>query len=352
MKIQLNRQAIIGAIFLIANFAPLVVYADVPIKINAWGIHQGEKIVYRYQIVNNSYSIIYQASIGLNAPGKELPGKPWSLNPAYSDIPVQLSTEHCKPFYYMDCSIVVFQFDYMPEPKTKIMMRGVENSMTPPPKKSSGANFIWPGTQSSIAELYVPKEYQSTGYLTAYGQVYLLDNNTRNPDGTVITSVEMPFTKLDNALPTLSVKLTPDTLWSPNEKSVPITAAITTQDDYDPEPEIKLESITANEKLEAEDIRDAALGTDDRQFRLRAERRGEWDNRDGRERDDRREKDHRSDIDAATVPTGRIYTVTYSATDASGNKTTASATVTVPHDQRKNDRDEKDKGGDKDKWNR
>ena len=32
---------------------------------------------------------------------------------------------------------------------------------------------------------------------------------------------------------------------------------------------------------------------------------------------------------------GRIYTITYSATDGSGNKATASATVTVPHDQGK-----------------
>ena len=48
---------------------------------------------------------------------------------------------------------------------------------------------------------------------------------------------------------------------------------------------------------------------------------------------------------------GRIYTVTYSATDASGNKTTASATVTVPHDEKEHegrDRDEKNRKNDKD----
>jgi hypothetical protein len=38
---------------------------------------------------------------------------------------------------------------------------------------------------------------------------------------------------------------------------------------------------------------------------------------------------------AGNNPAGRIYTVTYSATDASGNKATASATVIVPHDQGK-----------------
>lgn len=33
---------------------------------------------------------------------------------------------------------------------------------------------------------------------------------------------------------------------------------------------------------------------------------------------------------------GRVYTIEYRATDKSGNASTASATVTVPHDQGKN----------------
>ena len=82
------------------------------------------------------------------------------------------------------------------------------------------------------------------------------------------------------------------------------------QDDYDPEPEIKLDSIIATETLAADDIQDAQLGTDDRSFSLAAKRAG-------------------------TNQAGRIYTVTYSATDGSGNKATASATVNVPHDQGK-----------------
>ena len=52
----------------------------------------------------------------------------------------------------------------------------------------------------------------------------------------------------------------------------------------------------------------AEFGTDDREFQLRAERRG---NR-----------------------TGRVYTVTYEAEDASGNVAVAQAWVTVDHDRR------------------
>jgi hypothetical protein len=115
---------------------------------------------------------------------------------------------------------------------------------------------------------------------------------------------------IDTTPPTISVTLSPATLWPPNDKLTSITATITAKDDYDPEPEIKLESITASETLADGDIQDAQLQTDDRSFSLAAKRDG-------------------------NNMAGRIYTVTYSATDASGNKATASATVTVPHDQGK-----------------
>ena len=115
---------------------------------------------------------------------------------------------------------------------------------------------------------------------------------------------------VDTTPPSLSVTISPNKLWPANDKLVPVTATITVKDDYDPAPEIMLVSITANETLTLEDAKDVKPGTDDRQFQLRAKREGK-------------------------NKTGRIYTITYSATDGSGNKATASATVTVPHDQGK-----------------
>ena len=167
MTTQILRQLISSAFFLIVVGAAPIASAGVPIKINAWGIHHGGQIVYRYQIENNSASIITQVHIGLNSPGKELPGLPWSLNLDYTDIPVPLDAAYCKPFYAMDCTIAVFQFDYMPEPKTNIMMSGLENNLNPPPKVFSGAEDIRPGSLSSIAELYISPAYQSPGYLTS-----------------------------------------------------------------------------------------------------------------------------------------------------------------------------------------
>ena len=121
--------------------------------------------------------------------------------------------------------------------------------------------------------------------------------------------------KGDATPPTFMVALTPSVTLE-NDRLVPIAATITVNDDYDPQPEIKLESISVSEVYEAGDIQDANLGTDDRQFLLKAENEGKL---------------------------ARIYTVTYSATDGSGNKALASATVTVQLDQSEKEHGEKDR---------
>jgi hypothetical protein len=107
--------------------------------------------------------------------------------------------------------------------------------------------------------------------------------------------------------PTFSVSLSPNVLWPPNNKLVAIAANITVSDFCDAHPSVVLVSITANEPLDGDDIQGATFGTDDRSFKLVAERDGGG--------------------------SGRIYTVTYRATNLSGYATTASAQVTVPHDQ-------------------
>jgi hypothetical protein len=78
-------------------------------------------------------------------------------------------------------------------------------------------------------------------------------------------------------------------------------------------PQVVLTSITSNQSDngtgdgdKTNDIQDAQINTFDTSFLLRAERAG----------DD---------------PNGRTYTITYTATDASGNTTQTSATVKVPH---------------------
>lgn len=114
----------------------------------------------------------------------------------------------------------------------------------------------------------------------------------------------------DHVPPTLRVLASPGSLWPPNHKLVAISTAVTMSDDVDPSPTVALKSITCDDSCDpAQDIGGAELGTDDREFELRADRKGSG--------------------------SGRTYTITYSAMDASGNEATAVTTVMVPHDQGK-----------------
>ena len=159
-----------------------------------------------------------------------------------------------------------------------------------------GGKAIAPGQTSS--EFSVKVDRPDYAYVRGYASI-IYGGHT----------IPIPIEKGDTTPPTLAVNATPAMLWPPNNKMVNIAVSVATKDDYDPQPAIKLISITSSEALAGDDIMGADFGTDDRQFSLRASRAG-------------------------NNLAGRIYTVTYSATDGSGNKSTASATVTVPHDQR------------------
>ena len=93
---------------------------------------------------------------------------------------------------------------------------------------------------------------------------------------------------------------------------IEITPTIQVRDDQDPDPKVDLVSITSNEgdnvRGDGNTSQDIYVDGDGRIF-LRAERAG--------------------------TGSARIYTLTWLARDASGNTSTASATVTVPHDRRK-----------------
>lgn len=120
------------------------------------------------------------------------------------------------------------------------------------------------------------------------------------------TSATLNVTVRDTTAPTLTVALSRTQLWPPNHRLVPIDATIAVSDVCSASPRVVLDSITSNEPG-TDDIQNAAFGTDDRSFLLRAERLGNG--------------------------TGRVYTVTYRAIDDSGNTTVQHAEVRVPHDQ-------------------
>ncbi len=108
------------------------------------------------------------------------------------------------------------------------------------------------------------------------------------------------------APPDFELSVSPSILWPPNGKMIKITPDWTVTSVCDETPEVSLVDITMNESGNSSDIQI----TDDGSIYLRAERSG-------------------------NNKTNRIYTLTYEACDESGNCTTQTATVIVPHDMRK-----------------
>ncbi len=130
-----------------------------------------------------------------------------------------------------------------------------------------------------------------------------------------------PFAIMQDTEPPVfqSITATPNVLWPPDHKLVAITVNYTVTDNLGPQPDVILSRITMNEGDETntyDPTFDNTVGdghtTDDIQvdeagvIYLRAERSG--------------------------TGTGRLYTLTYKAIDLGGNVTTATVTVTVPHE--------------------
>ena len=278
--------------FSIALLAPALAGAQTPplFQVKAHGVHSGSEVIYYYRVINNSPTNIVNPAVAVQIEiGREsLDGAPELIGLVPTSYP---------PVY--DDGVR----DMAAPTGWKGVVGGeeehVRHTLWWKTTEISSPYALLPG--QTLSGLSVRRTNIDPTYLDSH--FFIIANGSPRKFSGLIE-------REDTTAPTLSVVLTPATLWPPNGKLIPITATLTVKDDYDPQPEIKLESITANEALLASDIVEAKFGTDDRSFGLVAKREG-------------------------SNKAGRIYTITYSAMDASGNKSTASATVTVPHDQGK-----------------
>ena len=256
------------------------------VKVGVYARHLASKIVYNYRVNNKFPQTIDAVTIGRDSKNDEDPNNDtWELVELPSDWPIKLGIPAASSNSPTGWRVSVSD----PENgETHAILWEVINEKSP----------ALLGGQT-LAKMSVSLDRPDANYLTGHAMVHFTN---RNP-----ATITVPLDQLDTTPPTLAVTLNPSTLRSPDNKLIPVNVIFTVKDDdYDRLPEVKLESITANEPLDPGDIRDASFGIDDRYIKLRAHHNGSSD---------------------------RIYTVIYSATDASGNQTLASATVTVPHDQ-------------------
>ncbi len=146
--------------------------------------------------------------------------------------------------------------------------------------------------------------------------IYIITYDATDSSGNAADQVTRTVIVQDTLPPVFrSLSATPDLLWPPNHKLVPVNFHADVVDLCDSEPRVVLTAVSSNELKdnwrggddnEKRDIQNADIGMPDFSILLRAERLGNGDS--------------------------RIYWITYSATDHSGNRVTRETTVTVPHD--------------------
>ncbi len=263
--------------------------------VGVYAQHSGGKITYHYRVFNNSQQNITVVTVGRNTRNdanpnndvNELIGLPAGWSPKLG-IPTTSATSPT------GWRVSVIETE---ENEPHAIAWEALNDRSP--------KFL---TGQTMNKMSVSLETANDTYMTGHALITLAEGN----------AITVPIERLDNTPPNITVNLSPSTIYSQDNKLIAVNASFIVKDDYDRLPEIKLESITANEPLEADDIRDAGIGLDDRYLKFRA---------------------------TSKSPAGRIYTVTYSATDASGNRAVASGMVTVstsppvtktvdgPHDQ-------------------
>jgi len=128
-------------------------------------------------------------------------------------------------------------------------------------------------------------------------------------------SDDVTVTVADNQAPVLRARADPFVLWPPNHEMRRVDIQLQVRDRCGDEGDLQVElvSVESNEPDNGRgdgnttnDIQDADIGEDDRSVLLRAERSGRGD--------------------------GRVYTLTYRASDAADNETEVEVLVHVPHD--------------------
>lgn len=112
---------------------------------------------------------------------------------------------------------------------------------------------------------------------------------------------------IELAPPVVTCAASPNVLWPPNGKMVPVTVAVSVSDTVSGPNGFKLLSATSNEPPAGNSIQGFVVGTASTSGSLQARRNGSGN--------------------------GRVYTLTYRGANKAGLTATCQATVTVPHDQ-------------------
>lgn len=206
------------------------------------------------------------------------------------------------------------------EPPVADAMANGQKTLTVEQSSHEGTPVTLDGSASSDPDgdvLIYEWDFDSDGAFEASGELvvhtwnlggpYHATLRVTDPDGLSSTDT-VEITVIDTTPPVITeLIITPNVLWPPNHKMVPIGISASVTDVCDPEPAFRIVSVTSNQPENGLGDGDTAPDwnvTGDLDLTLRAERAGSKN--------------------------PRIYTIAFVCTDISGNSTSATACVVVP----------------------
>jgi HYR domain len=172
------------------------------------------------------------------------------------------------------------------------------------------ASFLAAATASDVCDSSLTISNNAPGFF-GVGVMTHVNFNTQDDSGNP-ASCTAAVEVVDTTPPVIgSLTATPNVLWPPNHKMVPVVAAVSVSDICDSSAACHIVSVSSNESIDGggdgHTVPDWVI-TGPLTVNLRAERAGGG--------------------------SGRIYTIHVECTDASANTTSRSVEVRVPHDQR------------------
>jgi len=196
-------------------------------------------------------------------------------------------------------------------PVTEVLLNGSgsENIM------GEALNYLWSAEDPAVSLLDEVAE-TPVAQIRGLGEhsVELLVHN-----GPYASGCTAEVAVIDTTPPVIrGASVSPSLLWPPNHKMVPVQVKIDAEDVCEGEPVVRLLEVRSDEPDDARgvgdghttgDVQGAGLGAGDLTVLLRAERDG--------------------------TGGGRVYTLTYSVSDSSGNAVLVPLQVRVPHDRRR-----------------
>jgi hypothetical protein len=251
--------------------------------IEVYGINIGGTTIYRYRVVNKTNVPIVALTLGLDEVTGEglFPRTDWILD---ADKPDPVAASRCKPFANKTCYAgIVIDSEYY---NAYVEVRAQTD--TPPDSVQAKGVIAAAGQTSDWMELTVQQPHQN--YLSSKGNVSFLGNYVTSP-GKKKYELPLNFVVFDTAAPSVSGSVARTVA----SGVITAKAALTISDNLDPNPQVRLISVTSNQTLASGDVQ-ATLNADTRTVKLKQK-------------------------------AGRTYTLNYTVTDGSNNTKALALTV-------------------------